>query len=115
MDGLPQPLLTRSTWLLLRAACPPTHTNTHARQAADALGLRSLRDHCGALLGDRAASLSLFTFADVRARNAAGQAWLLLDGMVLDVTAWLPEHPGGAAIIPGQSLNCDAGRFFEVR
>lgn len=43
------------------------------------------------------------------------QVWLLLDGMVLDVGRWLPEHPGGAAIIPAQSLNCDCSRFFEVR
>jgi hypothetical protein len=43
------------------------------------------------------------------------QVWLLLDGMVLDVGRWLPEHPGGATIIPAQSLNCDCSRFFEVR
>lgn len=42
------------------------------------------------------------------------QVWLLLDGMVLDVGRWLPEHPGGATIIPKQSLDCDCGRFFEV-
>jgi cytochrome b involved in lipid metabolism len=42
------------------------------------------------------------------------QAWLLLDGMVLDVTRWLPEHPGGATIIPAQGLNCDCSRFFEL-
>ncbi len=35
-------------------------------------------------------------------------------GMVLDVTRWLPEHPGGATIIPKQSLNLDCARFFEV-
>jgi cytochrome b involved in lipid metabolism len=34
--------------------------------------------------------------------------------MVLDVTRWLPEHPGGARIIPAQSLNLDCARFFEV-
>lgn len=34
--------------------------------------------------------------------------------MVLDVGRWLPEHPGGAAIIPKQSLNLDCARFFEV-
>lgn len=42
------------------------------------------------------------------------QVWLILDGMVLDVGRWLPEHPGGASIIPKQSLDCDCARFFEM-
>jgi cytochrome b involved in lipid metabolism len=42
------------------------------------------------------------------------QVWLILDGMVLDVGRWLPEHPGGASIIPKQSLDCDCARFFEA-
>ena len=43
-----------------------------------------------------------------------GDTWLLLDGMVLDITRWLPEHPGGSEIIPKQSLNVDATVFFEI-
>jgi cytochrome b involved in lipid metabolism len=39
----------------------------------------------------------------------------MVDFMVLDVTRWLPEHPGGKTIIPGQALNVDATCFFEVR
>lgn len=39
---------------------------------------------------------------------------LVRAGMVLDVTQWLPEHPGGSAIIPAQALNLDCARFFEV-
>lgn len=35
-------------------------------------------------------------------------------GMVLDVTRWLPEHPGGDSIIPAQALDLDCSRFFEV-
>lgn len=46
--------------------------------------------------------------------HSTNQVWLILDGMVLDVGRWLPEHPGGATIIPKQSLNCDCARFFEV-
>eukprot|EP00775_Hariotina_reticulata_P007989 gene7989-8187_t len=41
------------------------------------------------------------------------QVWLVLDGMVLDVGRWLPEHPGGSTIIPAQALDCDCSRFFE--
>jgi cytochrome b involved in lipid metabolism len=35
-------------------------------------------------------------------------------GMILDVTRWLPEHPGGSTIIPAQALNIECSRFFEV-
>ncbi len=34
--------------------------------------------------------------------------------MILDVTRWLPEHPGGSSIIPAQALNLECSRFFEV-
>lgn len=27
---------------------------------------------------------------------------LLLDGMVLDISRWIEEHPGGSSIIPEQ-------------
>jgi len=47
--------------------------------------------------------------------NASGKVWIMVDFMVLDVTRWLPEHPGGKTIIPGQALNVDATCFFEVR
>ena len=30
-----------------------------------------------------------------------------MDGMVFDLEAWLPEHPGGATVIPMQALNKD--------
>lgn len=38
----------------------------------------------------------------------------MVDGMVLDVKRWLPEHPGGDRIIPAQSLNVEAARHFEL-
>ena len=37
-----------------------------------------------------------------------------MDGMVFDLEAWLPEHPGGATIIPEQALNKDCTVFFEL-
>lgn len=58
--------------------------------------------------------MRLHSLDEVQERNAAGEMLILIDGMVLDVTRWLPEHPGGATIIPKQSLNVDATRFFEV-
>ena len=32
---------------------------------------------------------------------------MVMDGMVFDLEAWLPEHPGGATVIPMQALNKD--------
>jgi Cytochrome b5-like Heme/Steroid binding domain len=108
--------------LFLEAAAtqrqPPrfaAHMLCDLARAAEQLGLRSLVRYCAALQGSRAALLGVYTFAQVQAANAAGKVWLILDGMVLDVGRWLPEHPGGAAIIPAQALNVDCGRFFEVR
>ena len=46
-------------------------------------------------------------WAEVVARNDAGGCWVVMDGMVFDLEAWLPEHPGGATIIPTQALNED--------
>ena len=71
-------------------------------------------------------------FLEVCSRNAEGETLILIDGMVFDVTRcaihqlirdlhftavatrWLPEHPGGSAIIPEQALNMDATIFFEM-
>ena len=39
---------------------------------------------------------------------------LVMDGMVYDVTRWLPEHPGGNTIIPKQALGKDSTKFFEL-
>ncbi|MEW5318093.1 MAG: hypothetical protein WDW38_009344 [Sanguina aurantia] len=63
---------------------------------------------------DSTGALRLFTYEQVVAANAAGSLWLILDGMVLDVTDWLSEHPGGKSIIPRQALNLDCARFFEI-
>ena len=55
-----------------------------------------------------------YTYSEIKEHNARGGRLILIDGMVLDVERWLPEHPGGATIIPSQALNLEAGRFFEV-
>lgn len=82
--------------------------------AARTLGLRSLCDYCEKRLGDSAARRRWHSFAEIERRNAAGERLLIMDGMVFDVTRWLPEHPGGDTIIPKQALNLDSSRFFEV-
>ena len=34
--------------------------------------------------------------------------------MVLDISRWLSEHPGGNTIIPDQALGCDCAVMFEI-
>ncbi|KAH8054662.1 hypothetical protein JL722_8601 [Aureococcus anophagefferens] len=74
-------------------------------RAAEALKIRGLEDAAN----------------KVDARNAKGgetdprgETWLVLDGMVLDITRWLGEHPGGNTIIPQQALGCDCAVMFEI-
>jgi hypothetical protein len=91
--------------------------------AARTLGISGLEDACAKVLGSCAERVSRtpFRLADIARRNARGggvspraETWLLLDGMVLDVSRWLPEHPGGDAIIPDQALDCDCTCMFEI-
>jgi Cytochrome b5-like Heme/Steroid binding domain len=81
-------------------------------EAARALGLRSLDDWCCSQREGFSARLREYSFEEIRAANAAGGSLLLIDGMVLDVKAWLPEHPGGSSIL--KSLDMDASRYFEL-
>ena len=53
-------------------------------------------------------------WADVTKQNDSGGCWVTMDGMVFDLEAWLPEHPGGSTIIPQQALNKDCTVFFEL-
>lgn len=49
--------------------------------------------------------------SQTRAHCFGSHAHLLLPLLqVLDVTRWLPEHPGGSRIIPKQALNLDCRR-----
>lgn len=81
---------------------------------ADVGPSNAVQEVCEAKLGQSRERLRLYTFEEVQAANVAGSCWLILDGMILDVTRWLPEHPGGSTIIPAQALNLDCARFFEV-
>ena len=41
----------------------------------------------------------MYTAADVAAHNKADDCWLVVDGVVYDVTKFLSEHPGGKKVI----------------
>ena len=83
-------------------------------QAAGALGCRVLRECCEKRLGDFESRIRMHRWADVTKQNDSGGCWVTMDGMVFDLEAWLPEHPGGSTIIPQQALNKDCTVFFEL-
>jgi len=90
------------------------HTAEALVGAADALGLASLADACRASLGAHESRITTHAWKDVVTHNRGGGVRVVVDGMVLDVKRWLPEHPGGDRIIPSQSVNVDATRHFEL-
>ncbi len=42
-----------------------------------------------------------YTVADVTAHKDASSCWTIIGGSVYDLTAWIPQHPGGAGAIVG--------------
>lgn len=64
--------------------------------------------------GDFASRIAMHRWADVVRHNDKGGCYVVMDGMVLDLEAWLPQHPGGATIIPQQALNRDCTVYFEL-
>jgi cytochrome b involved in lipid metabolism len=85
-------------------------------EPAQRLGCAGLEELCAVALGAMEARVRPggIPWDEVAARNKTGEVILVIDGMVFDVTRWLPHHPGGAAIIPKQALSMDSARFFEI-
>jgi cytochrome b involved in lipid metabolism len=86
--------------------------------AAEALGLMPLADLCtsqASSFDSRVRKDKHIRLAEVVKRNDENDELLIiLDGMVLDITRWIDEHPGGPSIIPTQALNIDCTVFFEM-
>lgn len=40
-----------------------------------------------------------YSIEDVREHDRETDAWVVIDGKVLDVTSWIPKHPGGPRLI----------------
>ena len=91
-------------------------------RAAETLKIAGLKEEAAKVLGsfeDRVRREPI-RLAEIIQRNHRGglveprsETLLVVDGMVLDVSRWLHEHPGGSAIIPEQALNVDATIMFE--
>ena len=90
------------------------HTLPSLSLAAKALGCRLLRECCEKRLGAFEERIGMHRWHEVVATNEKGGCMVTMDGMVFDLLAWLPEHPGGSTIIPQQALNVDCTVFFEL-
>lgn len=54
----------------------------------------------------------MLTFQDVSAHNSKNDCWVIIHDQVYDVTSFLPEHPGGSAIIM-KYAGKDATKAFD--
>ena len=43
--------------------------------------------------------MKFYSIEEVREHNNETDAWVIVDDKVLDVTSWIPKHPGGARLI----------------
>ncbi|DAZ95641.1 TPA: hypothetical protein N0F65_002270 [Lagenidium giganteum] len=93
----------------------PNHTED-LLAAATTVGCMGLEDVCKKRLGefDSRVRKEGIRWEEVVRRNNSGEIWLVMSGMVFDVTRWLPEHPGGSVIIPREALNVDCTVMFEI-
>ena len=85
--------------------------------AAQELGLLSLSDLCKSQqssFASRVRKHKYIRFSEIKNRNENSELLIIIDGMVLDISRWIDEHPGGASIIPSQALNIDCTCFFEM-
>ena len=53
-----------------------------------------------------------FDVAEIIKHNTEKDLWVLIHGYVLDVTKFLPNHPGGSALLNGAGIG-DAEKLFE--
>lgn len=86
-------------------------------EAAEILGLEALKDLCTAQQSSfvsRVRTDHYIRLNEVLRRNEQNEILIIIDGMVLDITKWLHDHPGGATIIPTQAINIDCTPFFEM-
>ena len=61
--------------------------------------------------GTSPAAESGYTMAQVQQHASASSCWTVVSGSVYDVTAWIPQHPGGESVIKGM-CGVDATDLF---
>lgn len=58
-------------------------------------------------------AVSKYTLADIAKHNTEEDCWLLIEDKVYDVSEFIPNHPGGKAILQG--CGKDATVLFKTR
>jgi cytochrome b involved in lipid metabolism len=54
-----------------------------------------------------------YTLSDVSAHSTADSCWMAIDGKVYDVTTFIPNHPGGSAMLAG--CGKDASDYYNTK
>jgi len=55
--------------------------------------------------------LKKYTLEEVKKHNTKNDAWIVINGIVADITKWIPKHPGGMVIMKG--VGKDATQLFK--
>ncbi|CEG42481.1 cytochrome b5 [Plasmopara halstedii] len=84
--------------------------------AAIKVGCVGLQEVCQKRFGEFESRVrkEAIRWVEVVRRNASGEVWLVMQGMVLDITRWVPEHPGGSELIAQEAINVDSTVMFEI-
>ncbi|KAL4169220.1 hypothetical protein KRP22_010143 [Phytophthora ramorum] len=84
--------------------------------AAITVGCIGLQEVCQRRFGEFETRVrkDAIRWEEVVRRNDSGEVWLVMQGMVLDITRWIPEHPGGSELIAREAMNVDSTVMFEI-
>ncbi|CAH0490545.1 unnamed protein product [Peronospora farinosa] len=84
--------------------------------AAITVGCIGLHEACQRRFGEFQTRVrtEAIRWEEVIRRNQSGEVWLVMQGMVLDITRWIPEHPGGSELIAQEAMNVDSTIMFEI-
>ncbi|KAJ8535082.1 hypothetical protein ON010_g13656 [Phytophthora cinnamomi] len=84
--------------------------------AAITVGCIGLQEVCQRRFGEFETRVrkEAIRWEEVVRRNESGEVWLVMQGMVLDITRWIPEHPGGSELIAQEAMNIDSTVMFEI-
>lgn len=55
----------------------------------------------------------IYTLSDIASHSTANSCWMAVNGKVYDVTSFIPNHPGGSAILVG--CGKDATYYFNTK
>ncbi|KJE91359.1 hypothetical protein CAOG_02503 [Capsaspora owczarzaki ATCC 30864] len=93
-------------WVLKALSLVSLVHSLHTTPLKEALLLRVQRKQekldaikAGVKFGPEPEQLPVMTLAEVKAQTGTGRSLVIMDGLVLDMTEFVTEHPGGTAIL----------------